>query len=41
MASTKNIALFTVFYFFAVLGISLSWSTLSSLFSRSVDKKNQ
>ncbi|NDK09721.1 MFS transporter [Candidatus Gracilibacteria bacterium] len=41
MASTKNIILFTVFYFFAVLGISLSWSTLSSLFSRSVDKKNQ
>ncbi len=41
MASTKNIVLFTLFYFFAVLGISLSWSTLSSLFSRSVDKKSQ
>jgi len=36
-----NIILFTVFYFIAVLGISLSFTTLWALFSRSADSKNQ
>ena len=36
-----NIIVFTLFYFFAVLGISLCLSTLGSLMSRSVDENNQ
>lgn len=36
-----NIIFFTVFYLIAVLGISLSFTTLWALFSRSVDSKNQ
>lgn len=38
---SSNIFMFTVFYFFAVLGISLCFTTLGSLTSRSVDEKNQ
>lgn len=37
----KNILIFTLFYFIAVLWISLSFTTLWALFSRSVDSKNQ
>ncbi len=38
---SKNIGVFTLFYFVAVLWISLSFTTLWALFSRSADKKNQ
>lgn len=41
MGLTDNIIVFTCFYFFAVLWISLCLSTLWSLVSRSVDEKNQ
>lgn len=36
-----SIIIFTMIYFFAVMGISLCFATLSSLLSRSVDEKNQ
>lgn len=38
---TKNIIVFTCFYCFAVLGISLSISTTNALISRSVNRKSQ
>lgn len=41
MGLTGNIIIFTCLYFFLVLGISLSFATLNSLLSRSVDAKNQ
>jgi DHA1 family tetracycline resistance protein-like MFS transporter len=41
MGTTMNIALFTVFYFFAVMGISLGFTTLWALFSRSADSSKQ
>lgn len=41
MGLTSNIIIFTLIYFFLILGISLSFATLNSLLSRSVDKRNQ
>jgi hypothetical protein len=41
MGTTTNIALFTMFYFFAVMGISLGFTTLGALFSRSADASKQ
>jgi len=41
MAVTSSIYIFTAVYFFSVLWITLSWSTQSSLFSRSVSKFEQ
>lgn len=38
---TDSIVVFTLFYFFAVLGISLCLSTLWALLSRSADEANQ
>ena len=36
-----SIYLYTFFYFFAVLGIALSWTTIQALFSKSADEKSQ
>ena len=41
MGLTQNIVIFTMIYFFAILGISLCFATLGSLISRSVNEKNQ
>lgn len=41
MGLTSSIIIFTLLYFFAILGISLCFSTLWALTSRSVDEKNQ
>ena len=41
MGLSSSIVIFTLIYFFAVLGISLCFATLGSLLSRSVDEKNQ
>jgi MFS family permease len=41
MGLTGNIIIFTMIYFFLVLGISLCFATLGALISRSVDEKNQ
>lgn len=41
MALSHNIILFTVFYFFAVLGIALCFTTLGALTSRAVGEKDQ
>ena len=38
---SAHIIIFTVFYFFAVLGIALSFTTMWSLISRSVDESHQ
>jgi len=41
MGLSPNIFIFTILYFFWVLWISLSFSTLGALFSRCVDEKHQ
>ena len=41
MGLTWNIVVFTMIYFFLVLGISLCFATLGALISRSVDERNQ
>lgn len=41
MWASQNIYIFTVFYFFTVMGIALSFTTMWSLLSRSVDSKHQ
>lgn len=41
MWTTTNIAIFTGFYFFAVMGISLGFTTLGALFSRSAEPSKQ
>ncbi|MCH8519043.1 MFS transporter [Candidatus Gracilibacteria bacterium] len=41
MGLTSNIIIFTMIYFFTILGISLCFATLGSLLSRSVNEKHQ
>ncbi|MFK7780385.1 MAG: MFS transporter [Candidatus Gracilibacteria bacterium] len=41
MGLSPNIYLYTFAYFFAILGIALSMTTLQSLFSKSADEKSQ
>lgn len=41
MGFSENIVLFTLFYFIVVLGVALSFTTMWSLLSRSVDESHQ